>query len=747
MINTLVEMFSYTFLIRAFVVGLLVSLCASMLGVSLVLKRYSMIGDGLSHVGFGSLAVATAFNWAPLAVSIPMVLAAAFILLSLSESSKIKGDAAIAMISTGALALGVVIISQTTGMNTDVCNYLFGSILAMNKLDVQVSVVLAIIVIVLFVFFYNIIFAITFDETFVRSRGINTRIYNMLIAFLTAITIVLGMRMMGAMLISSLIIFPSLTSMRIFKKFKSVTICSAAVSLLCYFFGLIISYLRAMPTGASVVILNIFAFLIFWIISIVKQQIRITKMKKNNSSVAQNMNKKIAGALLILLPVLLLGSCKGSLGWGVMLWAAEDAGIPSGTVVKVHIKSNINKVWVVGVPKEYRSIANASKIEVPISQLEFCGSKAAAEKTAKDFSEYALVYAETLQDGLPIRDGADNSARRIYRLRVGEIIKVLSHTEGTPAISATGDPLPGEWFRVLTEDGTQGYCFSYRLRTFQHTIGEIVAQQPQTVKDEAVRDADIDAVLSTTWLAEIYGDMINNNKIDIDAFSKHWGFSIGEDTGIANIYLSDVDKSFKYTKIVPDGTKSWRFEGTTLHMRLRSPTTLSVSYIDDNALSAQGISGADRNYIFINTPTSLDDIVVQEEIRRQEEYQKIFDEGPIYQSEFYGKLSLTENNEMLWEDFDILIPAVLPVSILGRGTIEIKYFLSDALAMAYNGVITMNLKSIGGSDQELNFLYAIDSGSGLGGLSLEYVPTWCIEDQTVVVRDTSPTTMYFYQTE
>ena len=260
----LAEMFSYTFIVRAFIVGALVSICAALLGVSLVLKRYSMIGDGLSHVGFGSLALATALNVAPLTVSIPVVVAAAFLLLRLSENSKLKGDAAIALISTSALAFGVIVISQTTGMNTDVCNYLFGSILAMNKNDVYLSIVLSIVVLVLFIVFYNKLFAITFDETFAKATGVKTGVYNMLIAFLTAITIVLGMRMMGAMLISSLIIFPALTSMRLLKKFKSVTICSACISIFCFFIGISISYVKATPTGASVVMIHILFFLIFW---------------------------------------------------------------------------------------------------------------------------------------------------------------------------------------------------------------------------------------------------------------------------------------------------------------------------------------------------------------------------------------------------------------------------------------------------------------------------------------------------
>lgn len=270
MIETLAQMFSYTFLVRAVIVGLLVSLCASLLGVSLVLKRYSMIGDGLSHVGFGTLAVATAAGLAPLAVSIPIVVLAAFLLLRISENSKIKGDAAIALISTGALAIGVIVISLTTGMNTDVCNYMFGSILAMSKSDVYLSVALSIVVLILFILFYNKIFAVTFDETFAQATGTKTGIYNMLIAFLTAITIVLGMRMMGAMLISSLIIFPALTAMRLCKKFKTVIICSAFISVICFFIGVVISYIYATPTGASVVAVNIAAFLLFSLIALLK---------------------------------------------------------------------------------------------------------------------------------------------------------------------------------------------------------------------------------------------------------------------------------------------------------------------------------------------------------------------------------------------------------------------------------------------------------------------------------------------
>ena len=261
--NVLSEMLSYPFMVRALFGGMLVSLCASLLGVSLVLKRYSMIGDGLSHVSFGALSIALAMGWSPLKVSIPVVVLAAFFLLRITENGRIKSDAAIAMISASSLAIGIIVTSLTTGMTTDVSSYMFGSILAMTKEDVALSAVLCIIVLGLFVLCYNQVFAVTFDENFAKATGVNVGAYNMLISVLTAVTIVLGMRMMGAMLISSLVIFPCLTSMRVFKSFTSVVISSGILSLVCFLLGMMASYQFSTPAGASVVVVNLIAFGLF----------------------------------------------------------------------------------------------------------------------------------------------------------------------------------------------------------------------------------------------------------------------------------------------------------------------------------------------------------------------------------------------------------------------------------------------------------------------------------------------------
>lgn len=271
MMNMVVEMLSYPFMVRALLGGILVSLCASLLGVSLVLKRYSMIGDGLSHVSFGALSVALAVGWSPLKVSIPVVVLAAFFLLRITERGQIKSDAAIAMISASALAVGIIVTSMTTGMTTDVSSYMFGSILAMSREDVEFSAVLSAVVLFLFLFCYNKVFAVTFDENFAKATGVRVGLYNVLIAVLTAVTIVLGMRMMGAMLISSLIIFPALTSMRLFKSFHGVVVVSGILSIICFFIGMVISYIYSTPAGASVVVVNLGFFLLFSAVQMIRQ--------------------------------------------------------------------------------------------------------------------------------------------------------------------------------------------------------------------------------------------------------------------------------------------------------------------------------------------------------------------------------------------------------------------------------------------------------------------------------------------
>lgn len=274
MIAWFATFFSYDFLVRALIVGSLVSVCAALLGVTLILKRYAMIGDGLSHVGFGALSIALVMNIAPLKLSIPIVVIAAVLLLRLSENSKIKGDGAIALISSSAIAIGVIATSLNGGANIDVNSYMFGSVLVMTEGDVILSVILSILVLIIFVFFYQEIFAVTFDETFARATGVRVSVYNMLIALLTAVTIVVGMRIMGTLLISGLIVFPALTAMRVFKRYRSVVVCAVAISVVCFMLGIMVSFALSLPAGASIVVVNLAALILFALVGIVAAKIR-----------------------------------------------------------------------------------------------------------------------------------------------------------------------------------------------------------------------------------------------------------------------------------------------------------------------------------------------------------------------------------------------------------------------------------------------------------------------------------------
>lgn len=264
--NNLLEMFSYSFMVRALIAGILISLSAALIGTPLVLKKNSMLGDGLSHVAFGAFALALALGLTPIWVAIPVVVLASFFILKLNDNSKIHGDSAIALMSASALAVGTFIVS-IAGTNIDINNYLFGSILAVGESEILLSLVLLIVIVAIYVVFHNKIFALTFDEKFARAIGINTKILNAVFAILCSILIVLGMRLVGALLISSLIIFPTLSAQTIFKNFKNVTIAGAILSVVNFVVGLVVSYLLSTPTGATIVIVNLFTLIVLKILN------------------------------------------------------------------------------------------------------------------------------------------------------------------------------------------------------------------------------------------------------------------------------------------------------------------------------------------------------------------------------------------------------------------------------------------------------------------------------------------------
>ena len=277
LIEKIILYWQFPFVQNALITGVLISLCSSLLGVTLVLKRFSFIGDGLSHVAFGAMAVSAVLNInneMPLVLFITVL--CAVMLLKTGKNTAIKGDAAIAMLSVSSLAVGYLlmnIFSTSSNLSGDVCSTLFGStsILTLTESEVYLSVILSVIVVLFFIFFYNKIFAVTFDEDFARATGIKADVYNLLIAVIVAVVIVLAMNLAGSLLISALIIFPALSAMRVFKSFKSVTVCSVIISVLCAFLGMIISILAGTPVGSTIVAADMLTFGIFFIIGGIKK--------------------------------------------------------------------------------------------------------------------------------------------------------------------------------------------------------------------------------------------------------------------------------------------------------------------------------------------------------------------------------------------------------------------------------------------------------------------------------------------
>jgi hypothetical protein len=394
----------------------------------------------------------------------------------------------------------------------------------------------------------------------------------------------------------------------------------------------------------------------------------------------------------------------------------------------VYIRSNIDKVWVLGIPESYRNGKDSpDKFEVPLSHFELAGSKKKAEARALAMGDYRRTYAENLQDGLPIRNSPDNSAQRVYRLRSAEIIKILTKVEGNAAVGATGDPLPGEWYQVMTDDGTTGYCFSYRLKFFEHSAGPLVVE---TEEQAGKPDPELDRVLSLTWSAESYGAMVNTGRFNLEELSRRWGFFPGQDTGMARIYVPDLDQTFPYTAIRAAGNQVWRFEGSSLQMSLRTDTTLAVQFTNEG--------GALRTLLFVALAAGVEDIIVQESVRREELLRNFYEQGPVFTSNNYGTLALNPEGTFTWTGSRLLTPQVIPAGAQQNGSIGMDLYLSAGLLQRYEGALTLYFN---GTSLPVRFMYTFDTQ----GLRMEYAPDTSMDNSMVVRRASSPIVIYFYR--
>jgi hypothetical protein len=293
--------------------------------------------------------------------------------------------------------------------------------------------------------------------------------------------------------------------------------------------------------------------------------------------------------------------------------------------------------------------------------------------------------------------------------------------------------LPGDWYQVLTEDGITGYCFSYRLRLFEHA-GGVLALNTETEEAEQ-EDKDLERVLSLTWSPESYGAMVSSGRIDTDELAKHWRFFPGRDDGIARIYLPNLDRTFSYTRIRAAGNRAWQFEGASLRMSLRSDTTLALQYTEDN--------GASRSLIFTALTTDVDDIIIQETERRNALFRTIYNQGPVFTSTNYGTLAFSPDGTFLWTGYSLLIPQVIPARVMGGGAIDMRLFIAPAVTSPYMGAFSLGFNGIGGPGVTVDFMYTIDDQ----GFRVEYVPPENIDGVTVTRRAASPTVIYFHRAE
>ena len=411
-----------------------------------------------------------------------------------------------------------------------------------------------------------------------------------------------------------------------------------------------------------------------------------------------------------------------------MLWFVEDPAIPSGVLLPVQVRSNIEHAWITGVPEEF-SVSDKQLAMVPLPHLEFFSSKGAAEKYAASFAEFAFSYAETLQDGLPIRDKPENNARRTYRLKKGEIIKIIEKAQGVEAISSTGNPLEGDWYKVLTNSGSIGYCFSYRLRIFEHNTG-------QSLNDASVEvitggDRELELVLSRTWYPESYKTMIDSGRLNLDYLGKYYSFKSGVADGRARIHLENGNTEFLYQKITKTGNRSWVFDGTSLNVTLRSESMLEVQWEDENKTK--------QSETFVTLPISVENVVNQEKERRQNLFQTLYVRGPVFTSANYGTLVLKENGNFTWEEIDSLPEEMFSGTVLGSGSMDMDYTLSGEMAERYSGALAMRFNAVSGSRVSLIFAYTLDAQ----GLRMEYVPSDYVSSRTVNRRAPSPLVLYF----
>lgn len=425
---------------------------------------------------------------------------------------------------------------------------------------------------------------------------------------------------------------------------------------------------------------------------------------------------------LVLLALLgglsLLASCTGKIGYGVINWSVPEYSLRAGDVVPVFIQSNIGKVYVIGVES-----SEAQRAELPLWQLDLYKSRSKAQKAAASLEEFRYAYASVKLDGLPIRSDPENTAKQVYRLKEGEKIKIVRLGKGAPVIAANA-PLAGDWYEVMTDDGTTGWCFSYNLAFFD----ERETDTGLAAAVDAGPDPVLENLLSRMWYPESWRAMIRAGRVIPSKIDSRQGFFPGRTSSLARIEGTEDVITFQYTGITRSESGVYRFDGTSLTVQVRRSDLIMVQYTD------QG--GMPRAEYFVALDMTPEQIISDETERRTALASAITALSARFSSGNYGVLQFLGSDRFLWSGYQLLVPSVIPANAGGGGAVAFDRFLGDSLPKDYTGALSLSFDQI---SSPLTFLYTLENS----GLKLEYVPESLVRDSVVESRSLTPTVIYF----
>ena len=428
--------------------------------------------------------------------------------------------------------------------------------------------------------------------------------------------------------------------------------------------------------------------------------------------------------IVCVLAAILLTSCEKKLGYGVMLWNLDDKQLSDGEIVKVFIKSNISKTYVV---EKMDSTDGSGKFEIPLWQISEPSSLKKAEEKAASYGDFSNTYARVLTDGLPMRAETQNVSKQVYRLRENEVIRVLAQGKGEKPRTGNQE-LSGEWLLVLAKDGTTGWCFSHSLHLFKMKAGEKAWTDETKIATESAEDKTLDAILSTRWYPESYAEMIEKKMIDSALMNPAWGFDAGAASGTVRLEDGSVQVSFDYAGAEKIAKNRYRLIDTPIEITVRGEGAISVSYTDD--------SGKPKMYKMVSLKENVADLIAAENSRRERLYRAIVAAGPDFASENYGTIHFASDGRFTWKKLNQLIPRVLDKGTKGSGSASIKYFVGDKLKGQWDGVLTFHFDTM---NREVSFLYKMEGG----GIRFEDTNKTLMEGNAVVSRSSNPLVLYF----